>query len=74
MSRGSHESNVFNYTFTIAKLITLSLIILVGFTYFDIKNFEPFVLEEKGGFMGTILGGSLIFIAFLGFDFITTLA
>ena len=74
MSLGSHSSNVFNYTFTVAKLVTLSLIIIVAFTYFDSSNFTPFVLEEKGGYLGTVLGGALIFMAYLGFDFITTLA
>lgn len=74
MTLGTHESNVFNYTFTVAKLITLFFIIIAAFTYFDANNFEPFFLEEKGGILGTALGGALVFFAYLGFDFITTLA
>lgn len=74
MTLGTHESNVFNYTFTVAKLITLSLIVIAAFSYFDSSNFEPFFLEGKGGIMGTALGGALVYFAYVGFDFITTLA
>ena len=52
----------------------LIFIAIMGFTYFDKDNFEPFILEEKGGWSGTIKGATIIFFAYLGFDFITTLA
>jgi len=54
MNMGSHSSNIFNYSITLGKLVTIFLIIVVGFTYFNPDNFEPFVLEEKGGILGTI--------------------
>ena len=54
MNMGAHSSNIFNYSITLGKLVTISLIVIVGFTYFDIENFKPFVLEEKGGILGTI--------------------
>lgn len=74
MTLGSKESNYFNYSFTIAKLASLTVIVFVAFLYFDKRNFEPFFLEEKGGPAGTVLGASLIFMAYLGYDFITTLS
>ena len=74
MNMGSNSSNVFNYIITLIKLVTICLIIAVGFNYFNPNNFDPFFLEEEGGIMGTIKGGALIFMAYLGFDFITTLS
>jgi|LauGreDrversion4_2_1035121.scaffolds.fasta_scaffold266213_1 APA family basic amino acid/polyamine antiporter len=71
---GSKESNVFNYTFTVAKLGTLLLISFMALTYMNVDNYIPFVLEEKGGWSGTIQGASVIYFAYLGFDFITCLA
>lgn len=73
-TRGAEESNWFNYVFTVAKLATLFCIISVAFFYFDIKNFTPFTIPEKGDWMGTIQGASIVFFSYLGFDFITTLA
>ena len=73
-TRGIEESNVFNMVFTILKLVTLVMIIIVAFTQFDSSNFTPFVLEEEGGFGGTFYAATLIFYGYLGFDFITTLS
>lgn len=73
-TRGSSESNWFNYVFTIGKLATLSFIAAAAFTYFNTENLQPFLLEEKGGFSGTIEAAAVLFFAFLGFDFITCLA
>lgn len=72
-NRGSKESNVFNFVFTIGKLITLFAIILIGFFYFDKRNYSPFFVPEFG-FKGTLEAASLTFYAYLGFDFITTIA
>lgn len=74
LTLGSKESNLFNYVFTIGKLVTLGFITLMAFTYFKSENLQPFFLEERGGFQGTIEGATIVFFAFLGFDFITCLA
>ncbi|CDW73914.1 amino acid transporter [Stylonychia lemnae] len=74
MNMGAQSSNIFNYSITVGKLVTIVLIVIVGLTYFDINNFEPFIIEESGGILGTIQGGALTFLAYLGFDFITTLS
>ncbi len=72
--RGMEESNTFNLVFTILKLVTLCLIVFFAFFKFDIDNFDPFVLEEEGGLVGTLFASSIIFYGYLGFDFITTLS
>ena len=71
---GMRESNIFNIAFTILKLVTLILIIVLGFINFNIDNFTPFTLEKHGDFKGTLFGASLLFYGYLGFDFITTLS
>lgn len=38
-TRGIEESNMFNRVFTILKLVTLFMIIIVAFTKFDKANF-----------------------------------
>ena len=73
-TRGIEESNTFNMVFTVLKLVTLGLIIIMAFTKFDIDNFTPLTLEEEGGLGGTFFASSLIFYGYLGFDFITTLS
>ena len=72
-TRGISESKIFNTIFTILKLTTLMLINLIGLSQFDIKRFKPFVLEERGGLEGTLLGATIVFFGFIGFDFITVL-
>lgn len=73
LTRGTQESNAFNYVFTMAKLVTMVIIIAAGFSHFNIENFTPF-FEEEHGFSGTVFGATIIFFAYLGFDFITTLS
>ena len=73
-TRGLQESNWFNLFFTVLKLATLILIVVIAFIRFDSSNLSPFILEEEGGWSGTILAASMIFYGYLGFDFITTLS
>mmetsp|Transcript_26065 Transcript_26065/g.32550 ORF Transcript_26065/g.32550 Transcript_26065/m.32550 type:complete len:250 (+) Transcript_26065:262-1011(+) len=73
-TRGLQESNLFNLFFTMLKLATLVLIIIIAYLKFDSDNFTPFVLEEEGGWGGTFFAASIIFYGYLGFDFITTLS
>ena len=73
-SNGMQESNIFNLIFTTLKLATLALIIILGYSHFNMDNFYPFTLEDKGGVQGTFLGASIIFYGYLGFDFITILS
>mmetsp|Transcript_51421 Transcript_51421/g.70585 ORF Transcript_51421/g.70585 Transcript_51421/m.70585 type:complete len:99 (-) Transcript_51421:985-1281(-) len=59
---------------TSAKTISLILLIIVAFCYFNIDNFTPFVLEEEGGVLGLLAGTSMVFFGYLGFEFVTTIA
>ena len=45
-TRGMQESNIFNLVFTVLKLVTLILIIVMAFIEFDSANLSPFVLED----------------------------
>lgn len=73
-NRGMEESNIFNLVFTVLKLVTLVLIIIIAFFKFDSENLSPFVLEEYGGWNATFISSAIIFYGYLGFDFITTLS
>lgn len=73
VTRGSKESALFNQIFTVAKLATLIFIGMAAFTYFNADNFTPF-LHPSYGWEGTVKGATILFFAFLGFDFITCLA
>lgn len=57
---------------TYAKIIILVLMLVVGFSYFDIENFTPLFIEEKG-VLGTFEAAALLYYAFAGFDVVTTL-
>lgn len=78
---GAKSSNSFNYVFTFAKLITLSVIVIVAFVFFNADNYSPFYAETTidgvtyvGDFTGTLQGAGILFYAFAGFDNIGTLA
>ena len=72
-TRGTSESKIFNTILTTLKVTTLLVITLVGFSQFKIQKFEPFVLEERGGFKGTLIGSTIVFYGYVGFDLITVL-
>ena len=74
LTRGMSESDAFNLFMTTLKLGTLVFIIMLAFANWDTSNYEPFILEEEGGWAGTILAASIIFYGYLGFDVITTLS
>ena len=71
-TRGSKESGIFNSIFTGMKLVTLTFTAILAYFYFKIENYEPFFLEEQGGWAGTVKGATILFFAMLGFDSITT--
>lgn len=74
VTRGSKDSNLCNIILTSAKVISLLIIILVAFCYFNPDNFTPFILKEEGGILGLLEGTSILFFGYLGFDFVTTIA
>lgn len=58
---------------TSGKLAILAMIALVSFANFEIKNFKPF-LDEDRGFSGVLEGSTILFFGYIGFDFITTIS
>lgn len=57
----------------IFKLSIMAIIILLGFSHFDISNFQPFLLNQTdgsntGGINGIFLGATAGFFGFVGFD------
>lgn len=59
--------------FTSTKLGIMLIIIIVSFIYFDPQNMHPFISEEHGLY-GLVVGATLVFFGYLGFDLITTLS
>ena len=72
-SRGVRNQNIFNILLTSSKLITLSVIIIIGFLNFKSENMKPFIKEDEG-IEGTIFATTLLVYSYLGFDFITTIS
>ena len=72
-TRGSKEAADFNCLVTSLKLLILTFLAVVSFCHFDSKNFEPFLDEEKG-VAGVFEGATILFVGYLGFDFITTVS
>lgn len=68
---GIKESAKFNHIVVIFKLLVLALFVVVGFSYFDAKNWTPFA---PGGFKGIQIGAATIFFAYIGFDAVSTVA
>ncbi|MFM7473875.1 MAG: amino acid permease [Crocinitomicaceae bacterium] len=68
---GTKESKHFSNAMVVIKLAIISLVILVGFFYIDMNNWEPFM---PNGFGGVMAGVSAVFFAYIGFDAVSTLA
>ncbi len=68
---GTKESKHFSNAMVLIKLAIISLVILVGFFYIDMNNWEPFM---PNGFGGVMAGVSAVFFAYIGFDAVSTLA
>ncbi len=75
-NRGSEQSSLFNQIFTSTKLVILLFLLIVSFMFFDIKNYTPLlsVTHPENGAMGIVVGATLVFYAYLGFDIIPTVA
>jgi APA family basic amino acid/polyamine antiporter len=76
---GIQASAVLNTIIVIVKLSVLSAFILLGAMYVNPANWTPFIPENTGSFgsfglSGIISGASAIFLAFMGFDAVSTAA
>jgi len=77
--RGTKESARFNNIVVGIKILVILLFSIIGVFFIDYSNFTPFIPKNTGkfgeyGISGIFNGVSIIFLAYLGFDAITTVA
>lgn len=72
-NRGTNESSMFNIVFTLTKFVVLTFLVIVSFFYFDISNYRP-LFNEQHGPAGVVVGATLVFYSYLGFDIIPAIA
>ena len=68
---GIKESAVFNGAMVVLNLAVILLVIGLGATYVEPKNWTPF-LHKDHGWKGISMGAAHIFFAYIGFDSIST--
>jgi APA family basic amino acid/polyamine antiporter len=68
---GTKESAKMNLTLVVIKISILIFIIVVGATYINTKNWDPFMPFGPMGIMG---GAAIVFFAYIGFDALSTMA
>lgn len=72
-NQGAKCAGIFSNYVTVMILCILALVFLVSASMFNPENVFPFFNEEKGT-TGVVEASCLLFFAFLGFDFLTTLS
>jgi len=70
---GIRESSGFNAVMVLLNLSVILLVIGLGATYVEPRNWRPF-LHKDHGWRGVPLGAAHIFFAYIGFDSISTYA
>jgi APA family basic amino acid/polyamine antiporter len=72
LARGTKESASMNAAMVLIKLAILAFFVVVAFSGFDAKNFEPFVNTDnsKGfaGMVGITAAAGTVFFSFIGLD------
>ncbi len=68
---GVRESATFNASMVLLNLSVIGLVIGLGATYVEPRNWTPF-LHKDHGWKGVSLGAAHIFFAYIGFDSIST--
>lgn len=69
--RGVRESIGFNNFVVLVKLVVLAVFIGIGVCYVNPQNWVPFM---PNGWKGVMVGASLVFFAYIGFDAVSTAA
>ena len=77
--RGMRESSRVNVVVVAAKLIAILLFVAFGLKAIQPDNWVPFIPPNDGrfghyGFSGIMRGASMVFLAYIGFDAISTAA
>jgi APA family basic amino acid/polyamine antiporter len=76
---GIRESARVNTVMVVIKLGVIVLFVAIGAAFIDVKNWTPFIPENTGtfgqfGWSGVVRGAAVIFVAYLGFDAVSTVA
>ena len=76
---GIRQSANLNSAIVVVKVAIILLVIGFGFLYIRVDNWHPFVPPNEGsfgryGWSGVVRGASVVFVAFLGFDAVSTAA
>lgn len=71
LATGTRESSTFNIAVCSCNLACITFVLLVGLPLGDTRNLTPFF---PYGIQGTFAGASILFFAFVGFDFLANAA
>lgn len=79
LSMGIRAAARFNNLMVFTKLSTIFLFMVLGSFYVNQENWSPFIPESRGvfgefGFSGILRASGLLFLAYIGFDTVSTLA
>jgi basic amino acid/polyamine antiporter, APA family len=79
MLAGTRTSAAVNTAIVLAKVLALSVLVLVGARYVHTANWRPLIPENTGsfgefGWSGLARGAGILFFAYIGFDGVSTLA
>ena len=68
---GTKESAGINTALVAVKIIVILIVIVVGFSFVNPKNYSPYMPYGIGGVFG---GAAIVFFAYIGFDAVSTTA
>jgi len=76
---GVNKSAMLNNIIVIIKLIVIILFVIVGFNHIHPSNYKPFIPVNTGvfgefGLSGILRAAGVVFLAYLGFDAVSTAA
>ena len=79
LMKGTKQSTLLNNIIVSLKIGVILIFIILGWSYINADNFTPYIPENTGtfgefGWSGILRGAGIVFVAFLGFDAVSTVA